>query len=91
MMLEAGARLNRIRRLRQSASIKARLPDCGAAIRRRRYWAASVFENDDIIIPALMSRGLSLEDARDYTLIGASNLQAAGPNGRSAAVQVPNM
>jgi len=28
------------------------------------------FENDDVIIPALMSRGLSLEDARDYCLIG---------------------
>jgi len=28
------------------------------------------FENDDVIIPTLMSRGLSLEDARDYCLIG---------------------
>ena len=28
------------------------------------------FENDEVIIPALMSRGLSLEDARDYCLIG---------------------
>jgi formate C-acetyltransferase len=28
------------------------------------------FENDDVIIPALMSRGLSLDDARDYCLIG---------------------
>ena len=28
------------------------------------------FENDDVIIPALMSRGLSLESARNYTLIG---------------------
>ena len=28
------------------------------------------FENDDVIIPALMKRGLSLEDARNYTLIG---------------------
>ncbi|MDR1068458.1 MAG: hypothetical protein LBL36_04345 [Clostridiales Family XIII bacterium] len=28
------------------------------------------FENDDVIIPALMNRGLSLEDARDYCLIG---------------------
>ncbi len=28
------------------------------------------FESDDAIIPALMSRGLSLEDARGYTLIG---------------------
>ena len=28
------------------------------------------FENDDVIIPSLMSRGLTLEDARDYCLIG---------------------
>jgi len=28
------------------------------------------FENDEVIIPALMSRGLSLEDARNYCLIG---------------------
>ena len=28
------------------------------------------FENDEVIIPALMSRGLSLEDARDCCLIG---------------------
>jgi formate C-acetyltransferase len=28
------------------------------------------FENDDVIIPALMRRGLSLEDARDFCLIG---------------------
>jgi formate C-acetyltransferase len=28
------------------------------------------YENDDVIIPSLMERGLSLEDARDYCLIG---------------------
>jgi len=28
------------------------------------------FENDDLIIPALMERGLSLESARNYVLIG---------------------
>ena len=28
------------------------------------------FENDDVIIPTLMSRGLSLESARNYCLIG---------------------
>ncbi|NLM51424.1 MAG: hypothetical protein GX197_01170 [Firmicutes bacterium] len=28
------------------------------------------FENDEIIIPALMKRGMSLEDARNYVLIG---------------------
>ncbi|SHI13409.1 formate C-acetyltransferase [Sporobacter termitidis DSM 10068] len=28
------------------------------------------FENDEVIIPALMARGLSLEDARNCTLIG---------------------
>ena len=29
-----------------------------------------VFENDDIIIPGLLDRGVSLEDARDYCIIG---------------------
>ena len=28
------------------------------------------FENDDVIIPSLMGRGLTLEDARNYALIG---------------------
>jgi formate C-acetyltransferase len=28
------------------------------------------YENDEVIVPALMGRGLSLEDARDYCLIG---------------------
>ncbi len=36
------------------------------------------FENDDIIIPALMARGLPLESARNYCLIGCVEPQACG-------------
>lgn len=28
------------------------------------------FQNDDVIIPALMERGLSIEDARNYSIVG---------------------
>ncbi len=36
------------------------------------------YYNDEVIIPALMSRGLSLEDARDYNIIGCVEPQKAG-------------
>ncbi|MDR2665362.1 MAG: hypothetical protein LBC21_03675 [Oscillospiraceae bacterium] len=36
----------------------------------KRCGGVPTYENDDVIIPALMSRGLSLEDARNCTLIG---------------------
>jgi formate C-acetyltransferase len=36
------------------------------------------FENDDIIIPALMARGLPLESARNYCLIGCVEPQGCG-------------
>ena len=36
------------------------------------------FENDEVIIPSLMSRGLSLEDARDCCLIGCVELAGCG-------------
>ena len=36
------------------------------------------YYNDEVIIPSLMSRGLSLEDARDYNIIGCVELQKAG-------------
>ncbi len=34
------------------------------------------YYNDEVIIPALMSRGVSLEDARDYCIIGCVEPQA---------------
>ena len=34
------------------------------------------YYNDEVIIPAIMSRGLSLEDARDYCIIGCVEPQA---------------
>lgn len=36
------------------------------------------YYNDEIIIPALINRGLSLEDARDYNIIGCVEPQKAG-------------
>lgn len=36
------------------------------------------YYNDEIIIPALMSRGVSLEDARNYSIIGCVEPQAPG-------------
>ena len=35
------------------------------------------YYNDEVIIPSLMSRGLSLEDARDYNIIGCVEPQKA--------------
>ena len=59
----------------------------------RKLWEAAIettklaggvptFENDDIIIPALMNRGMSLESARNYCLIG---LRGAGGDWRRMA------
>ena len=36
------------------------------------------YYNDEVIIPSLMSRGISLEDARDYCIIGCVEPQAHG-------------
>ncbi len=36
------------------------------------------YYNDEVIIPSLMSRGVSLEDARDYNIIGCVEPQKAG-------------
>ncbi len=36
------------------------------------------YYNDEVIIPSLMSRGLSLEDARDYNIIGCVEPQKSG-------------
>ncbi len=36
------------------------------------------YYNDEVIIPALMSRGVTLEDARDYNIIGCVEPQKSG-------------
>lgn len=36
------------------------------------------YYNDEVIIPSLLSRGLNLEDARDYNIIGCVEPQKAG-------------
>ena len=56
------------------------------------------FENDEVIIPALMSRGLSLTDARNYTLIGCvepagcgCEWPACGGSGQESYMNMANM
>jgi pyruvate formate-lyase/glycerol dehydratase family glycyl radical enzyme len=55
----------------------------------RKLWEAAIettqiaggvptFENDDVIIPALMERGLPVESARNYCLIGCVEPQGCG-------------
>ena len=55
----------------------------------RELWEAAIetnriaggvptFENDDVIIPALMGRGLPIESARNYCLIGCVEPQGCG-------------
>ena len=36
------------------------------------------YYNDEVIIPALINRGLTLEDARDYNIIGCVEPQKSG-------------
>jgi len=36
------------------------------------------YYNDEVIIPALVNRGLTLEDARDYGIIGCVEPQVGG-------------
>lgn len=45
-----------------------------------------LFQNDDVIVPALVERGFSLPDARDYGIIGCQEIVGSGndypaPNG----------
>ena len=45
-----------------------------------------LFQNDDVIVPALVESGFSLKDARDYSLIGCQEIVGSGndypaPNG----------
>ena len=41
-----------------------------AAALTREGLGVPAFYNDEVIIPAIMARGLTLEDARDYCIIG---------------------
>jgi len=72
MMLQAAGRLL-LHSPPQALRIHKNTPPelCEAAIETTKL-AGGVpsFENDDVIIPALMSRGLPLESARNYCLIG---------------------
>ncbi len=55
------------------------------------------FENDDVIIPALMKRGVALEDARNYCLLGCvepavcgGEWAEPGGTGTEAYMNLPN-
>ena len=50
---------------------------CAARLTRTGIGLPAYY-NDEVIIPALMSRGLSLEDARTYNIIGCVEPQKAG-------------
>ena len=49
-----------------------------AAALTRTGTGIPAYYNDEIIIPAIMSRGVSLEDARDYSIIGCVEPQKGG-------------
>ena len=61
-----------------------------ALLASRRAGGVPSYEYDGVIIPALMKRGVALEDARNYCLIGCVELQVTGaewaqPGGTGAA------
>ncbi len=52
-----------------------------------------LFQNDGVIVPALVERGFSLRDARDYSLIGCQEIVGSGndypaPNGSNCKATV---
>ena len=49
-----------------------------AAVLTRTGIGLPAYYNDEVIIPSLISRGLTLEDARDYNIIGCVEPQKAG-------------
>lgn len=49
-----------------------------AAKLTRKGLGLPAYYNDEVIIPALVSRGLTMEDARDYNIIGCVEPQKAG-------------
>ena len=51
---------------------------CKAAELTRTGVGLPAYYNDEVIIPALMSRGLTIEDARDYNIIGCVEPQCSG-------------
>ena len=72
MVLEANARLvlhDPPLSLRIHKNTPERLWEC-AIEATRRAGGVPTYESDEAIIPALMKRGLSLEDARNYGLVG---------------------
>ena len=54
-----------------------RIPDQAAELTRTGIGLPAYY-NDEVIIPSLMSRGLTLRDARDYNIIGCVEPQKSG-------------
>jgi len=80
LCLETGARLrlpqpNLSVRLHKNSSWKFR--QRAAEVIRLGYGMPESF-NDEIIIPALLRRGISLEDARDYAVVGCVEIAVPG-------------
>lgn len=93
MVLESLARLNMhdpTISLRINKNTPKELWDC-AIEATKRVGGLPLFQNDEIIIPALQKElGFDLEDARDYSLIGCQEIVGSGndypsPNGGVAA------
>ena len=80
MMLQASGRLY-LHNPPQTIRIHDNTPDElweAALATNKRCGGVPSFEYDGVIIPALMSRGIPLEDARNYCLIGCVELQVCG-------------
>lgn len=93
MVLECLARLNQhdpTISLRINKNTPDKLWDCAMEC-TKRVGGLPLFQNDEVIIPALQKEvGFSLEDARDYSLIGCQEIVGSGndypcPNGGAAA------
>ncbi|MCL2125831.1 MAG: hypothetical protein FWH33_07570 [Oscillospiraceae bacterium] len=81
MYLETMARLylhDPLTSLRIHKGTPKELWECAVAV-TERVGGMPLFQNDDVIIPGLMSRlGFTLEDARDYSLIGCQEIVGSG-------------
>ena len=80
LCLEAGARMqlpqpNLSVRLHQNSPLKFRQK--AAEVIRLGYGQPACF-NDEIIIPALLRRGIPLKDARDYAVVGCVEIAVSG-------------
>lgn len=84
MLLEAQAHV-RLPRPQTSLRVHSQTPKAlidKAVMVNRIGGGLPQFVGDDVIIAGMMNRGLSLKDARDYTMLGCSTVCAHGLYGR---------